>query len=44
MPCVAVVFARLVVDGIEQGIRPFLVSINDGHRMCSGVSARYVAM
>ncbi|EIN13055.1 hypothetical protein PUNSTDRAFT_131278 [Punctularia strigosozonata HHB-11173 SS5] len=38
-PCVAVVFARLLAHGEDKGIRPFLVQINDGRRMCPGITA-----
>ncbi|PIL33677.1 hypothetical protein GSI_04301 [Ganoderma sinense ZZ0214-1] len=33
LPCVAVVFARLIVDGEERGHRPFIVPLNDGKHM-----------
>ncbi|KAF8992115.1 acyl-CoA dehydrogenase NM domain-like protein [Cyathus striatus] len=39
IPCVAIVFARLYVNGEYRGIRPFLVSLNDGYSMCRGVTA-----
>ena len=42
LPCVAVVFARLVVNGEFRGHRPFLVPLNDGKQMCAGVQSRYV--
>ena len=41
LPCVAVVFARLIVDGEDRGHRPFIVSLNDGKQMCAGVQSRY---
>jgi acyl-CoA oxidase len=40
IPTIAVVFARLVVGTEDRGIRPFVVPINDGCEMCSGVTAR----
>ncbi|KAI1786331.1 acyl-CoA dehydrogenase NM domain-like protein [Ganoderma leucocontextum] len=40
LPCIAVVFARLVVNGEERGHRPFIVSLNDGKQMCTGVQSR----
>ncbi|KAJ8461995.1 hypothetical protein ONZ45_g18094 [Pleurotus djamor] len=40
IPCVAVVFARLVVDGEDRSVRPFLVSLNDGRRMSPGVMSK----
>ncbi|KAJ7102696.1 hypothetical protein C8R44DRAFT_808395 [Mycena epipterygia] len=43
-PCFAVVFARLIVTGVSQGIRPFVVRINDGFKMCSGISARILPL
>lgn len=39
--CFAVVFARLIVDEVSIGIRPFLVQLNDGFNMCMGISAKY---
>ncbi|KAJ7461834.1 acyl-CoA dehydrogenase NM domain-like protein [Mycena galericulata] len=40
IPCVAIVFARVIVDGEDYGINPFLVHLNDGHGMASGVVAK----
>ncbi|KAF8992116.1 hypothetical protein BDQ17DRAFT_236872 [Cyathus striatus] len=40
IPCIAVVYARLIVNGEYRGIRPFLVSLNDGFNMSKGVTAR----
>lgn len=40
-PRVGLVMARLIVQGKDRGIRPFIVSLNDGKQMCAGVSARY---
>ncbi|KAI0053147.1 acyl-CoA dehydrogenase NM domain-like protein [Auriscalpium vulgare] len=39
-PCVGIVMARLIIDGADRGVRPFVVDINDGVRMCPGVTAR----
>ncbi|THH00846.1 hypothetical protein EW026_g1719 [Hermanssonia centrifuga] len=39
-PCVAVVFAQLIVGKEKRGIRPFLVNINDGRHMCSGITTK----
>ncbi|KAF5344470.1 hypothetical protein D9758_014146 [Tetrapyrgos nigripes] len=36
-PCYAIVFARLVVDGTDNGIKAFLVQLNDGHTMSPGI-------
>ncbi|KAK7040145.1 hypothetical protein VNI00_009951 [Paramarasmius palmivorus] len=33
IPTVAVVFARLIVDQEDRGVKPFIVQMNDGHRM-----------
>lgn len=41
-PSRAVVFARLVVDGEDRGIKPFLVPIHDGHSMCPGITSKFV--
>ena len=32
-PTVAVVFAKLMVEGADKGIRPFVVHLNDGIKM-----------
>ncbi|KZV96956.1 hypothetical protein EXIGLDRAFT_732030 [Exidia glandulosa HHB12029] len=40
MPRVAIVIARLVVEGEDRGIRPFLVPLSDGKEMCKGVTSR----
>ena len=42
LPCVAVVFARLIVNGEDCGHRPFIVPLNDGKQMCAGIQSRYV--
>lgn len=36
-PKVALVFARLMVEGDDRGVRPFIVPINDGVSMAPGV-------
>ncbi|THG95143.1 hypothetical protein EW026_g6459 [Hermanssonia centrifuga] len=38
-PAVAVVWAKLMVGGEDRGIRPFIVPLNDGKQMCSGVKS-----
>ncbi|KAL3442897.1 hypothetical protein BJX65DRAFT_312357 [Aspergillus insuetus] len=40
LPTVAVVIARLIVDGVNRGVRPFLVPLSDGREMCRGVTAK----
>ncbi|KAK1966808.1 putative acyl-CoA oxidase [Colletotrichum sublineola] len=37
---VAVVFARLIVDGDDRGVKPFVVPISDVGGMCAGVVSR----
>ncbi|GKT52014.1 acyl-coenzyme A oxidase 2, peroxisomal [Colletotrichum spaethianum] len=37
---VAVVFARLIVDGDDRGVKPFVVRISDVGGMCAGVVSR----
>ncbi|KAI0046889.1 acyl-CoA dehydrogenase NM domain-like protein [Auriscalpium vulgare] len=39
-PCVGIVLARLVVENEFRGIRPFIVELNDGMRMCPGITAQ----
>ncbi|KAL5359067.1 acyl-CoA oxidase [Aspergillus floccosus] len=36
---VAIVFARLLVNGEDRGLRPFIVPINDGKQMVKGVKS-----
>ncbi|KAJ7488118.1 acyl-CoA dehydrogenase NM domain-like protein [Mycena latifolia] len=40
VPCVAVVFARLIVDHEDRGIKPFLVPIHDGRTMHPGIISK----
>ncbi|KZT01816.1 acyl-CoA dehydrogenase NM domain-like protein [Laetiporus sulphureus 93-53] len=37
IPCIAVVFARTVVEDEDRGVKPFIVRLNDGTTMESGV-------
>lgn len=41
-PLIGIVFARLLVEGMDWGVRPFIVQLNDGKEMCKGVEARQV--
>ncbi|KZT00998.1 acyl-CoA dehydrogenase NM domain-like protein [Laetiporus sulphureus 93-53] len=40
IPRVAVVFAKLVADGENRGIRPFIVALGDGKQTCKGVTVK----
>ncbi|OQD65072.1 hypothetical protein PENPOL_c006G10071 [Penicillium polonicum] len=40
IPRIAVVFARLMVGDDDRGIRPFIVSLGDGKKMCKGVTSK----
>jgi hypothetical protein len=42
LPVIAVVIARLMVDGEDRGVRPFLVPMSDGSKMCTGVTSKCV--
>lgn len=43
MGCVAVVFARLIdFEGIDRGIKSFIVRLHDGQDMTAGVTSKYV--
>ncbi|GJJ06007.1 hypothetical protein Clacol_000194 [Clathrus columnatus] len=42
IPSLAIVFARLVVNGEDYGIRPFLVKLHDGFKMDPGITSRQV--
>ncbi|KAF9264356.1 acyl-CoA dehydrogenase NM domain-like protein [Marasmius fiardii PR-910] len=40
-PCFGVVMARLVTgQGTDQGVRTFIIQLNDGKSMCRGITAR----
>ena len=43
-PTIGVVWAKLLVNGEDRGIRPFLVPLNDGKQMCVGVKSTYDSM
>ncbi|KAJ6509202.1 hypothetical protein C8R47DRAFT_12821 [Mycena vitilis] len=40
LPCIAVVMARLLKNGVDLGIKPFLVPINYGNVLYPGITAR----
>ncbi|PYH79560.1 acyl-CoA dehydrogenase NM domain-like protein [Aspergillus uvarum CBS 121591] len=40
LPTIAVVIARLMVEGEDRGIRPFLVPVSDGTQMCTGITSK----
>lgn len=40
VPRVAIVFARLITDGMDYGVKPFLVRIADGEAMHRGITSR----
>ncbi|CCM04077.1 uncharacterized protein FIBRA_06236 [Fibroporia radiculosa] len=40
MPCVAIVFARTVVDGEDRGVKPFVVRLHDGTTMAPGIVSK----
>ncbi|KAJ7290222.1 acyl-CoA dehydrogenase NM domain-like protein [Mycena rebaudengoi] len=42
LPCVAIVMARLIDSGVDMGIKPFFVHINDGKVMHVGITARLI--
>ncbi|KAH9918440.1 acyl-CoA dehydrogenase NM domain-like protein [Fomitopsis serialis] len=37
MPCVAIVFARALIEGEDRGVKPFLVHIHNGKDMNKGI-------
>lgn len=43
LPTVAVVWAQLIANGEYRGIRPFLVPLNDGKQMCTGIKSTYAS-
>lgn len=42
LPRVAIVIARLEIAGENFGVRPFIVALGDGQKMCSGITSKYV--
>ena len=44
LPTIGVVWAKLLVNCEDRGIRPFLVTLNDGKQMCPGVKSMYVSV
>ncbi|KAJ7481909.1 acyl-CoA dehydrogenase NM domain-like protein [Mycena latifolia] len=40
IPCVAVVYARLIVDHEDRGVKPFLVPLHDGRTMHRGIISK----
>ncbi|KAL4860475.1 hypothetical protein BDV12DRAFT_181536 [Aspergillus spectabilis] len=40
LPTIAVVIARLIVHGEDRGVRPFLVPMSDGTKMCTGITSK----
>jgi hypothetical protein len=41
-PCIVVILTRTIADGIDYGIMPFLIPINDGVQMHPGVVCRHI--
>ncbi|KIY50432.1 acyl-CoA dehydrogenase NM domain-like protein [Fistulina hepatica ATCC 64428] len=39
-PCIGVVFARTLTEEGDCGVKPFVVSINDGATMCPGITCK----
>ena len=42
VPAITVVFAKLLRDGQNFGVKPFLVPITDGNHVTPGVICQYV--
>ncbi|KAI0265329.1 acyl-CoA dehydrogenase NM domain-like protein [Gloeopeniophorella convolvens] len=40
IPCIAVVFAKTIVNGDDHGVKPFIVEINDGTTMAPGIISK----
>lgn len=40
LPTIAVVIARLIVEGEDRGVRPFVVPMCDGTKMCTGITSK----
>ena len=44
IPSDGIVFARLLVDGEDRGVKPFLVPIHDGRSMHPGITAKFASV
>lgn len=42
MACIAIVFARAIIEGEDRGIKPFLVPLHDGKNMYPGITSKSV--
>lgn len=42
MACIAIVFARAIIEGEERGIKAFLVPLHDGKDMYPGITSKSV--
>lgn len=40
IPCVAIVFARTMVNGEDHGIKPFVVNLHNGQEMMAGIVSK----
>jgi len=40
IPVVGVIFARLIVNNEDWGIKPFVVQLSDGEHMCYGIECK----
>lgn len=41
LPRIAVVMAKLIVEGEDHGVRPVVLALSDGFQMCKGITSRY---
>ena len=44
IPCVAIVFARTMVNGEDHGIKPFVVNLHNGQEMMAGIVSKYAVI
>ncbi|RKL30703.1 hypothetical protein BFJ72_g11268 [Fusarium proliferatum] len=40
IPRIAIVFARLKIDGSDRGVKPFIVKLSEATQLCQGVASR----
>lgn len=40
VPVVSIVFARLIVDGSDRGVKPFMALLSDGFNMSKGIVSK----
>ncbi|THU80154.1 acyl-CoA dehydrogenase NM domain-like protein [Dendrothele bispora CBS 962.96] len=42
IPVVSIVFARLIIEEVDKGIKPFIVNLSDGYNMTTNVTSKII--